>query len=358
MRPLTYETPKPMVPLFGIPFLERMLVRLREAGVTEAILASGYLPHAIKDYFGDGSRIGMRLVYVVEDHPLGTAGAIRNVASHIHGTFFVLNGDVLTSLDLRAMLAFHAHKGGLGVLHSIRVDDPSAFGCIVHDASGRISTFVEKPPRDQAPTDEVNAGTYLLDRRVLDAIPAGRAVSIERETFPHLIAEGEALYAYVTNDYWLDVGRPQQYLQAHGDVLDRKLSLDAPEAMPSERGTWWYLGALNLPPNVRPPSYLGTDVAIDETAIVGPYAVLGERCRVGPGASIRDSIVWDDVEIGENAQINDAILASKVRVGRGAIVTSGAVIGHDAHIAEGVVLEPDARVTASEDASTVPLSKT
>ncbi len=357
LRPLTYETPKPMVPLFGVPFLERTLVRLREAGVTEVILASGYLPQAIEAHFGDGSRIGMRVRYVVEDAPLGTAGALRNVASHIHGTFFVLNGDVLTSLDLSAMIAFHAKKGGAGVLHSIRVDDPSAFGCIVHDAFGRITSFVEKPPRDEAPTDEVNAGTYLLERRVLDAIPAGRPVSIERETFPKLLAEGQELYAFVTEDYWLDVGRPQQYLQAHGDILDRKLAITSPETAAGERGTWWFPGTPDLPPNIRPPAYLGDGVAIDTSAIVGPYVVLGDRCRIGPGATIRDSIAWTDVVLEENAHVADAILANKVHVGRGATVTSGAVIGHEARIADDEVLEPDARIVVIRNAKPASAAK-
>ena len=218
LRPLTYGTPKPMVPLFGVPFLERTLARLRGAGVTQAILASGYLPQAIEDHFGDGSEIGMHLTYVVEDTPLGTAGALRNVAEHITGTFFVLNGDVLTSLDMRAMLAFHRKHAGLGVFHAIAVDDPSAFGCIVSDETGRVSSFVEKPPRETAPTNQINAGTYLLERRVLDAIPAGRSVSIERETFPQLLAAGQAMYSFVTDDYFETYNRPNVSLVDLGDT--------------------------------------------------------------------------------------------------------------------------------------------
>lgn len=357
LRPLTYDTPKPMVPLFGVPFLERTLVRLREAGVSNVILASGYLPRAIEDHFGDGARLGLKLTYVVETEPLGTAGALRNVADHLHGTFFVLNGDVLTSLDLRAMIDFHKVAGGIGVLHAISVEDPSAFGCIVRDDDNRITSFVEKPPREEAPTNEINAGTYLLERRVLDAIPAGRAVSIERETFPKLLAAGERLYSYVTDDYWLDVGRPQQYLQAHGDVLDGKLVLALSGDLLPERGTYWYEGAANLPSNVKPPVYLGHDVSIDVRATIGPYAVIGDRCRVAKDATVSDSIVWDDVEIGEGAQVADAILASKVRIGPGAVVTSGAVIGHDVHVPPDTVLEPEARIRAEVNATTERVSK-
>ena len=170
-------------------------------------LPAGYLPDAITSAFGDGSRLGLKHPLRHRETPLGTAGALKNIEQYITGPFFVLNGDVLTSLNLRAMLANHEAKGGVASLHLITVEDPSAFGCVVHDATGRISAFVEKPKREEAPTNEVNAGTYLLDRSVLDAIPAGRPVSIERETFPELIASGKALYAYTTSDYWIDLGQ-------------------------------------------------------------------------------------------------------------------------------------------------------
>ncbi len=346
LRPLTYRTPKPMVPLFGVPFLERTLGRLWDAGVDEVILAAGYLPQAIVDHIGDGSKIGLRVQYVVEEAPLGTAGALRNVAERLTGPFFVLNGDVLTSLDLRAMRIYHEGKGGEGVIHAIRVDDPSAFGCLVHDANGKISRFVEKQPRDEAPTDEINAGTYLLERSVLDRIPSGRAVSIERETFPELLAAGGLLYAYTTDDYWLDVGRPEQYVQAHGDVLDGKLTL--PPLRDGCGGTMFVAATQQMPPNVRPPVFVGEGVDIDPSAIVGPYAVVGDGSRIGAQAHVRNSILWDGVAVEAGARVTDAILASNVRVGNGAIVSAGAVIGHDAAIAAGRVLDPGARVTVDD----------
>ncbi len=174
LRPLTYRTPKPMVPIMNVPFLARTLERLYVAGIRDVILAAGYMPQAIVDYFGDGSGLGMKVTYAIEETPLGTAGALKNVEQHITGPFFVLNGDIFTSLDLTAMRRFHEKRGGLGVLHLIRVNDPSAFGCVPHDADGRIEAFVEKPHKDEAPTNEINAGTYLLEREILDLIPAGR----------------------------------------------------------------------------------------------------------------------------------------------------------------------------------------
>ncbi|MEO6991692.1 MAG: NDP-sugar synthase [Candidatus Baltobacteraceae bacterium] len=351
LRPLTYGTPKPMVPVFGIPFLERTLMRLREAGVTEAILAAGYLPNAIREAFGDGSRLGIELTYVVERAPLGTAGALKNVADHIRGPFFVLNGDVLTSLDLRAMLAFHRKRGGLGVIHTIRVDDPSAFGCVVRDSSGRVAAFVEKPPRESAPTDEINAGTYLLEPAVLESIEPGKAVSIERHTFPALIAGGGALYAYLTSDYWIDLGRPEHYLRAHRDVLAGTLRLDPPSNAASAARMWLH-GAANPPAHLRPPVFVDADVTIEPGATVGPYAVLGAGSRIGAGAAVADSILWDGVVIGEGARVEGAILASNARVGDRARVRVGSVIGHDARIDADADIAEGSRVSAIEVAHT------
>lgn len=348
LRPLTYGTPKPMVPLFGVPFLERTIVRLRDAGVDEIILAAGYLPEAISAHFGDGSRFGTRVAYVIEASPLGTAGALRNVADRITGAFFVLNGDVLTDLDLRAMLAFHEARGGVGVLHAISVEDPSAFGCIEHDARGRITGFIEKPPREEAKTSDINAGTYLLEPSILAGIPAGRSVSIEREIFPELIAGDEGLYAYITSDYWLDVGRPAQYIQAHDDVLDGKLALSARGDAATISGAMWALGDAELPGNIRPPSFVGVGVTIATDAVVGPYAVIGAGCRIGAGSEVRRSILWDGVCVDDRARVVGAILASNVSIGREAVVAVGAVIGHDVTIAPGVVLPDDARVSAED----------
>jgi mannose-1-phosphate guanylyltransferase len=352
LRPLTYGTPKPMVPLLGVPFLERTLSRLHEAGIDDVILAAGYLPKAIAEHLGDGSRLGMHLTYVIEESPLGTAGALRNVAELIHGPFFVLNGDVLTSLDLRKMLAYHRERGGLGVLHLIRVEDPSAFGCVVHDAAGRVQQFVEKPGRGEAPTNEVNAGTYLLERSVLDAIPAGRNVSIERETFPMLLASGAALYAHVTDDYWLDLGRPEQYIQAHRDVLSGKLRLGPPADVLAHRGTLLSQEGGAMRSAIRPPVFAGEGVSIDASAVVGPYTVLGERSAIGAEAEVRGSILWDGVVVSAGARVYDAILASNVRIGRGAVVEPGAVIGHGVEVEAGSIVEANARIAVVQPAET------
>ena len=338
LRPLTLETPKPMVPVMNMPFLERTLRRLKEAGISDVILPAGYLPEAITSYFGDGSALGLTIRYVIEETPLGTAGALKNVEQYITGPFFVLNGDVLTSLDLRAMLAAHQKSGGVASLHLIRVEDPSAFGCVVHDPSGRISAFVEKPKREEAPTNEVTAGTYLLEREVLDAIPAGRPVSIERETFPALIASGRPMYAYTTDDYWIDLGKPEAYLGAHRHIFDGVMPLGL---QPEIDGP----GSKQVPASaIVPPVFIGRDVRVAPDARIGPYTVLGDGCEVGSGAVVTDSLLWDGVTVESGAVVDWAIVASRARIGRGAVVPRGSVIGHAADIPAGESLSENARV--------------
>jgi NDP-sugar pyrophosphorylase family protein len=339
LRPLTYGTPKPMVPIMNVPFLARTLERLYAAEIRDVILAAGYMPQAIVDYFGDGSRLDMHVTYVIEESPLGTAGAVKNVEPHITGSFFVLNGDILTSLDFRAMREYHHQKGGIGTLHLIRVDDPSPFGCVVHDAGGKVVKFVEKPPKGEEPTNEINAGTYLLEREILDYIPPNKFVSIERETFPQIIAAGKALYAFTTADYWLDLGRPEQYLAAHRDVLSGAMPITVEPGL-SGNGS----DVLRGHPGIIPPVHADADVVVDASAKVGPNVVLGKGCSVGAGAIIRESVLWERVSIGAEAVIEEAIIASGVTVGPKARIAKGSVIGHHVSIEPGTVLEPGARL--------------
>jgi mannose-1-phosphate guanylyltransferase len=212
----------------------------------------------------------------------------------------------------------------------------------VHDAEGRIASFVEKPPRETAPTNEINAGTYLFEREILEMIPAGRNVSIERETFPQVIASGKGLYAYTTADYWMDLGKPEQYLTAHGDILAGRMPMLEPGA--SGEGA----AVLRSVKDVTLPVHVDAGVEIDPGAHVGPNVVLGTGVRIGPGATVRESVLWDGVTIEEGASVEGSILASGARVGAHASVAPGSVIGHDAAIDPGTVLQPGARIGATE----------
>ena len=330
LRPLTYSVPKPMVPLLDRPFMEHVLLRLRDAGINEVVLPACYLPEAIQRHFGDGERMGMRLHYVIEEEPLGTAGALKNVERFITGPFFVFNGDVLTSLDLGAMLEFHRRSGGIGTLHLTPVEDPTAFGCVERQPDGRITRFAEKPKPHEVTTNSINAGTYLLEREVLDRIPAGRNVSIERETFPQLISGDRPLHAYATEDYWIDIGKPENYLKANLDILRGTMPLRT--VGPSAEAA------------VKHPSFVGAHSTVDRRAEVGPGVVLGRGCRVAAQAHIYESVLWDGVVVGEGASIEGAVLAGDVHVGANARIERGAVVGHGERIPAGSVVPAGARV--------------
>ena len=244
------------------------------------ILAAGYMPQAIVDYFGDGSQLGMKVTYVIEETPLGTAGALKNVEQHITGPFFVLNGDILTSLDLRAMREYHQQKGGIGALHLIQRRRSVAVRLRRARRNRHASAaFVEKPPKGQEPTNEINAGTYLLEREILDFIPAESVVSIERETFPQIIAAGKALYAYTTDDYWIDLGRPEQYLAAHRDVLSGAMPL-AVEPGLSGNGS----DVLRGPSRHHSAGSCRCRRRRRREREIGPNVVLGKGCSIGAGA--------------------------------------------------------------------------
>ena len=326
LRPLTYALPKPMVPILGRPFIGWIIERLRRAGVDEIIMSCCYLPDVIEAHFGDGSAFGVKLHYVLEETPLGTAGAIRNALDLINGPAFVCNGDILTGLDLTALRAAHTRNNAVVTIHTRAVEDPSQFGVVETDASGRVKRFVEKPKPGETDARDINAGTYVLEREAVEAIPPGRSVSIERETFPLLISETGRVFAVSTQDYWIDVGRPETYVQAHRDILDGQF--DKPLGVEVTERVWSADGApLPSGVKVRPPVYIGSGTQISSGATLGPYAVLYDDVRVADGATVEGSIVWPGCDIGANAIVRGAILGLDVVVEPDTTVAAGSVIG-------------------------------
>src|SRR3982750_3364470 len=218
LRPLTSTVPKPIVPLVDRPFIVYMLEWLKGHGVTDVVLAMGYLPTAVRNVLGDGSAYGLRIRYVEEPDPRGTAGALKFCESLLEERFLMLNGDVLTDIDLTAQIAQHERTGATATLALVPVDDPSAYGLVRLQDDGAVKEFVEKPDPDQIDTNLISAGAYVLERSVLDLIPAGRNVSIEREVWPRLVGDG--LYGFVADAYWLDIGTPERYLQGTFDIIE------------------------------------------------------------------------------------------------------------------------------------------
>jgi mannose-1-phosphate guanylyltransferase len=309
LRPLTNTRPKQMLPIVHQPMIEHVLAHLAAHGVDDVVLSMGYRPDAFAGAYPDGCCAGVKLHYAVEPEPLDTAGAIRFAArdAGITERFLVLNGDVLTDLDLQALVAFHDSRGAEGTIALQAVDDPSRFGVVPTGDGGEVIAFVEKPPRDEAPTNLINAGTYVLEPSVLDRIAAGRKVSVERETFPAMAAEG-TLYALDGDTYWLDTGTPQQYLQAQLDLLDgvRGAAVEGIHA-----------AARVEAPAVVTRSVLGTGAVVEAGGTV-ERSVLLPGARVHGGAVVRDSVLGEGAEVMAGASVIDGTV-----IGDGEVVERG-----------------------------------
>ncbi|HEV2724086.1 MAG TPA: NDP-sugar synthase [Thermoleophilaceae bacterium] len=323
LRPLTQTVPKPVMPLAGRPFLSFMLDWLRAHGVTETILSCGFLSQGVRGVLGD-IYDGMRLRYVIEDQPLGTAGPVRLArdGGFLEERLLVLNGDVLTDMDLTAQLEQHRQTGARATLALIGVEDVLSYGVVPTDAEGRVQAFLEKSD-DPAPTDRINAGAYVIEREVVEScIPAGRAVSFEREVFPALV--GQALYGYEASGYWIDIGTPERYLEATYDLLSGR-----PES--------------SLPPRDVTGSLIGAG-CLTSGAHIGPQAVLGSHCSVGTDSTVERSVLHDRVLVGTDCIVRESVLADRVRVGDRARIEPGALLGSGARVEPGAVVAAGSRV--------------
>jgi mannose-1-phosphate guanylyltransferase len=332
LRPLTSTMPKPVVPLVRQPFLSYMLEWLRSHGVDDVILSCGFLATGVKDVLGDGSRLGLRIRYVEEPKPLGTGGALKYAEDLLDERFFMLNGDVLTDMDLTAQLAQHERTGAIGTLALIGVEDPSAFGLVPLNEDRSVREFIEKPGPDVVvDTNLVNAGAYILEREVLsDMAPAGTNISIERDVFPTLVGRG--LFGYESSGYWLDIGTPDRYLQATFDIMDGIVSTEIGARLSASGMS--LVDAERVEGRVIAPVVVGAGCEIAAEAIVGGRAVLGRDVKVGEGAHIENSVVLDGVTIGAGVTVS------------GSIIGPGCVIGQHTHIEGGVVLGEGVQIGA------------
>jgi mannose-1-phosphate guanylyltransferase len=333
LRPLTETRPKPIVPVLNRPFLDYQLALLRAHGIIDVILSCSYRVADIRAAMGEGDRAGVRLRYVVEPEPLGTAGGVRNAADLARGLLVVLNGDILTDADLGAILTFHEARGARVTIGLIAVEDPTAYGLVETAADGAIRRFIEKPTPAEITTNTVNAGIYVIDADLLARIPTGRPVSIEREFFPALLAGGVRCFGREIHGYWRDIGSPAAYREAQLDLLRGRATATMGPAGTRRDGCWIGDDA-RLDPDVelRGPAVIGAAVRAGARARLGPLSVIGPGCRIGAGARIEGSILWERVEVGEHAVLTDCI------------VGDGAVIGAAANAGPGVVLAAGSRV--------------
>jgi mannose-1-phosphate guanylyltransferase len=326
LRPLTLSAPKPMLPTAGVPFLAHLLSRIQAAGVRRVVLGTSYLAETFSDHFGDGSAMGLEIEYVVEDQPLGTAGGIRNVLKYLTADdVLVFNGDVLCGTDLTAVVDTHRRTKADATLHLVRVQDPRAFGCVPTDDDGRVTAFLEKT--DDPPTDQINAGCYVFRREVIESIPEGRPVSVERETFPGLLTAGARVSGHVDVAYWRDMGTPMDLVHGSADLV-RGVAPSA--ALPGPTGE----------------SLVLEGARVDRTARVAGGTTVGRNVTIGKGARVEGSMLFDGAVVEENARLVHAVVGAGARVGKGAVVHETvigdrAVVGARCELRRGMRIWPD-----------------
>jgi mannose-1-phosphate guanylyltransferase len=331
LRPLTDRTRKDMLPLVDRPLLAFTFEHLARHGVRRAIVSCGYLPHQVREVFGDAHG-ELALEYAVEPEPLGTGGAIGFAGRRLEETFFALNGDSLREADLGELVRLHRSTGAKATILLTPVADPSRYGLVRLAADGRVETFLEKPRPEEIDTDLINAGLYVLEPEVLDLVPEGRAVSIEREVFPRLAAEG-SVYGTALPGYWLDVGTPDSYLQAHRDVLERTFETEVGNALGADFMLVDPDAEVHPEARLVPPVYVGPGAVLEANARVGSLAVVGAGSRIGAGAVVENAVVSSRVIVGRGAVIvgsivgDDATLADECEVRNLAVVGPGASLG-------------------------------
>ena len=327
LRPLTVHTPKPIVPIFNRPFLYYQIDLLRQVPeIDEAILSLNYQPRRIEEIFGEGEGLGLRLRYVVEPMPLGTGGAIRYAGDQLTESVVVFNGDVLTQVDLAAVLRLHRERKAKATIVLTPVDNPRAYGLVETDPEGNILRFLEKPGEDEITCNTINAGIYVLEPETFDRIPKDTAWSIERSFFPSLIERGETFVAYINDGYWIDIGTPAKYMQVHHDIMDGRYS--APPFAGAAHTAFVAEGArVEADVELVGPCFVDEGAVLKSGARVLPYSVLGRHTHVEEGAVVDGAIVWPNGWIGREAVVRGSILGRNCHIGRNATLERDLVLG-------------------------------
>lgn len=325
LRPLTDNKPKSMVPVLNRPVLEHTLAYLKKHGIEDVILALNYLPDAIREYFGDGKKCGVRLTYCIEKEPMGTAGAVKNADAYLNDTFFVLNGDLFTDMNLKEMLAFHHEKKAKATISLTWVDKPGAFGVVETDADRRVKRFIEKPPPGEETTNWINAGTYILEPEVLQEMPSGQHYMFEKGLFPRLLEIGEPVYGYEYKGYWLDMGTPGIYFSLNMDLLTDKTRSPLSHMKGENRINYGADVEVHESAVVTTPAVIGSGCRVGQRVRITGPVVIGRDCRLNDGVSLENAVIWDRVNIGAGARLNRCIISNDTVIGDNRIIVDSIV---------------------------------
>jgi NDP-sugar pyrophosphorylase family protein len=327
LRPLTCSIPKPLLPIINRPFLEYQFDIIRKHGIKEVILCVSYMSAEFRRYFGNGEKLGLKIKYVHEKHPLGTGGAIKNAAKFLDQPFVIFNGDILTDIDLTSMKQLHKKAGALATLALTRVKDPTIYGLVETDKQGRIERFLEKPTWDEVTSNTINAGIYLFEPEILDFIPPGVNFSVERGLFPDLLKNKKNVTAYIFNSYWLDIGSVEKYLQANQDVMEQHIRSKF-SGRKLRENVWAGKNArISKSCSVEGKLICGNNVTIGDFAQIRGNVCLGDNVSIGKGGSIADSVVLHDTRLGDGVKIERALIAEKCSIEANSNISTGAAIG-------------------------------
>ena len=333
LRPLTCNTAKIMVPLLNRPFLEHLIRYLKKHNIVDIIFASGHQVDEIQGYFGDGSNLGVKITYSVEDIPLGTAGAVKNAQKFLDDSFIVFNGDIFTDLDITAMMSLHREKNAIATIALTPVDDPTIYGVVETNADNRVRRFIEKPSWDKVTTNMINAGIYILESDILNHIASNVLFMFERDVFPPLLERGQTIYAYSSEAYWLDIGTPEKYLRLHHDLLNR------------------YKGAkiegesvIHPSAQIEGPVLVGEGCYIDKDSVIRGPTSLGQRCRIEEGAVVEGTVLWQDCKVGKRARLRNCVVASNCCIEEESEVLDNCVLGDNVIIRKGNKLSQGIRI--------------
>lgn len=344
LRPLTSNTPKPMLPLVNRPMMEHIIGLLKRHGVDEIVVTVAFLAKNIENYFGDGSEFGVSIVYATEETPLGTAGSVRNAMEHLDERFIVISGDVLTDVDLQAIIKVHEDNEAIATIGLVHVENPLEFGIVITKEDGSIERFLEKPTWGEVFSDTINTGIFVLEPEIFDYIEADRSVDFSGEVFPKLLEEGRPLYGAIAEGYWEDVGTLESYVGAHKDILDAKVQVDIPgfEVRP---GVWLGEGAeIHPDSDVLGPAVIGDNCRIEQGATLRAYTVLGANVRVRSESTLERSVVHDNAYLGHGVRLRGTVVGRSCDLRNGVRTEEGVVIGDDTFVGEDALLASDVKV--------------
>ncbi len=344
LRPLTSNQPKPMLPMANRPMMEHVVALLRQHGLEDIVVTVAFMPNAIRSYFGDGSEFGVRMVYATEEKPLGTAGSVRNAREQLDERFVVISGDVLTDIDLGAVVDHHCSKGALATIALKAVENPLEFGIVITREDGSIERFLEKPTWGQVFSDTINTGIYVLEPEIFDFIAEDRPVDFSEEVFPAVLEAGKPIYGYVAGGYWEDVGTIDAYLTAHQDILDERVAVQV-SGFPLRRGVWLGKGAEVHPSaHVRGPAVIGDNCHIAAGSVVGEYCVLGANVRIGDNGSLERAVVHDNAFLGPGVRLEGCVLGRSCDLRQGVRCEEGVVLGDETFVGAHAVIKSGVKI--------------